>query len=462
VIRRTVRFLDERSGTAPLIRKAVRYVFPDHWSFLLGEIALYSFVVLVLTGIYLTIFFEPSLRDTVYNGSYEPLRGRTVSEAYNSALDISFDVKAGLLIRQTHHWAADVFVVAIVLHLARVFFTGAFRKPRDLVYYLGVAMLMLAVLEGFLGYSLVDDLFSGMGLAIAYSVALSLPVVGSSFALFVWGGPFPTDAFEPRAYIAHVLLLPVAIAVLLTLHLTLLALRHHTQFPGRRASEARVVGYPAYPGYAPRSLGLSFAVAAVLVLLGGLVQINPIWLWGPYETGLSTNGAQPDWYLGWLIGGLRLMPGFDVHLFAYTIFPNPFWAGALFPLVVFGFLFAWPSLERRFSGDRRFHNLLDRPREAPLRTAIGAAFFAWVAVVFFAGSADRVFLEVGFSYPWQVWIYRGAVFVVPVAAFLLTRRVCDELRANELRPFRGLTGAEIRRTSAGGFRVERRRPSSSD
>jgi quinol---cytochrome-c reductase cytochrome b subunit len=462
VIRKTVRFLDERSGTAPLMRKALRYVFPDHWSFLLGEIALYSFVVLVLTGIYLTIFFDPSLRDTVYNGSYEPLRGRTVSEAYNSALDISFDVKAGLLIRQTHHWAADVFVVAIVLHLVRVFFTGAFRKPRDLVYYLGVAMLMLAVFEGFLGYSLVDDLVSGMGLAIAYSVALSLPVIGGSFALLLWGGPFPSDVFGPRAYIAHVLLVPVAIAILLTLHLTLLALRHHTQFPGRGASEARVAGLPAYPGYAPRSLGLAFAVSAVLVLLGGLVQINPIWLWGPYETGLSTNGAQPDWYLGWLIGGLRLMPGFDVHLFGYTIVPSPFWAGALFPLAVFGFLFAWPSLERRFTGDGRFHNLLDRPRDAPLRTAIGAAFFAWVAIIFFAGSADRVFLEVGFPYQWQVWIYRAAVFAAPVAAFFLTRRVCEELSANELRPFRGLTGAEVRRTPEGGFRVERRRPGAND
>jgi ubiquinol-cytochrome c reductase cytochrome b subunit len=458
VIRRLVRWVDERSGSAPLLRKALRYVFPDHWSFLLGEIALYSFVVLVLTGIYLTLFFEPSLRETVYNGPYEPLRGRTVSEAYNSALDISFNVKAGLLIRQTHHWAADVFVVAIVLHLVRVFFTGAYRKPRDLVYYLGVGMLMLAVLEGFLGYSLLDDLVSGMGIAIAYAVAMSLPVIGANVAMLVWGGAFPTHEFESRAYITHVLFLPVAIGILLTLHLTLLAMRHHTQFRSSRATEARVVGLPAFPGYAPRSLALAFAVGGVLVLLGGLVQINPVWQWGPYEPGLSTTGAHPDWYLGWLIGALRIVPGYDVHVFGYTLVPNPFWGGAFFPIIVFAFLFAWPSLERRFTSDYAPHNLLDRPRDAPVRTAIGAAFFAWVGLVFFAGSADRVFLEIGFPYTWQIWAYRVGFFVVPVVTYMLTKRLCEELRANDLHPFRGLTGSVITREPDGRVVVERRRP----
>jgi ubiquinol-cytochrome c reductase cytochrome b subunit len=460
VIRGLVRYLDERSGTSPLIRKTLRYVFPDHWSFLLGEIALYSFIVLVLTGIYLTLFFEPSLHQTIYTGSYEPLRGRAVSEAYRSAIDLSFKVKAGLLVRQTHHWAADVFIVAIVLHLVRVFFTGAYRKPRDLVYYLGVSMLMLAVLEGFLGYSLLDDLLSGMGIAIAYGVALSLPVVGASFAMLVWGGPFPTHEFETRAYIAHVFVLPVLIGLLLALHLTLLAMRHHSQFRSERATEARVVGYPMVPGYAPRSLALAFATAGVLLLLGGLVQINPIWQWGPYETGLSTNGAHPDWYLGWLIGALRLVPAFDVHVFGYTLVPNPFWGGALFPLLVFGFLFAWPWLERRFSGDRAFHNVLDRPRDAPWRTAIGAAFFTWVGLIFLVGSADRIFVELGIPYTWQIWIFRVAVFVAPVLVFFVAKRICDELRANELHPFRGVTGTVVERTPDGGFQAERRRPGS--
>jgi ubiquinol-cytochrome c reductase cytochrome b subunit len=432
MIRRAIRYLDERAGAAPLLRRGLRYVFPDHWSFLLGEIALYSFVVLVLTGIYLTLFFEPSLKETVYQGSYGPLQGQRMSEAYKSVVDISFKVKAGLLIRQTHHWAADVFVVAIVLHLLRVFFTGAFRKPRDLVYYVGVLMLMTALLEGFLGYSLVDDLLSGMGLAIAYSVVMSFPIVGASLAMLVWGGPYPgIPSFEGRMYIAHVFLLPIAIAILLSIHLLLIVARHHTQFPGPKRTERRVVGLPMVPGYVPRTLGLAFAVGAVLVLLGGLVQINPIWQWGPYSVANGTNGAQPDWYLGWLIGALRLMPGFDVTIGDYTLIPNPFWGGALFPLFVFAFLFAWPTMERRRTGDTDFHNLLDRPRDAPFRTAVGAAVFSFVAIVFLAGAMDRVAVSVGVPYTWQIWIFRAALFVVPPLAFFGTRRICSELKERE-------------------------------
>jgi ubiquinol-cytochrome c reductase cytochrome b subunit len=432
LIRRAVRYLDERSASAPLLKKALRYIFPDHWSFLLGEIALYSFLVLVGTGIYLTFFFKPSLAPTVYTGDYDPLRGLTMSQAYASAVDLSFKVKAGLLMRQTHHWAADVFVVAIVLHVIRVFFTGAFRKPRDLVYYVGVLMLMLAILEGFLGYSIVDDLLSGMGLAIAYAVVMSLPFVGGNLALAIWGAPYPgAHVFESRMYILHVLILPIVIALLISIHLLLIVGRHHTQFPGRHRTERSVVGLPAFPGYAPRSIALAFSVAAVLFLLGGLVQINPIWQWGPYELAQGTNGAQPDWYLGWLIGGLRLMPGFDVTIGNYTLIPNPFWGGALFPMLVFTFLFAWPTIERRLTGDYRFHNLLDRPRDVPWRTATGAAFFTWVAVVFIAGGSDRVFVWLGIPYTSQIWFFRGAVFVAPVIVFFLVRRICLELQESE-------------------------------
>ena len=432
MIRRTVRFLDDRSGTAPFLRKALRYVFPDHWSFLLGEVALYAFVVLVGTGIYLTLFFEPSTAPTVYHGQYLPLRGVEMSHAYRSAIDLSFKVKAGLLMRQTHHWAADVFVAAITLHLLRIFFTGAFRKPRDLTYYLGVTMLLLALLEGYLGYSLVDDLLSGMGLAIGYSVAMSLPFIGANLAELIWGAPFPgVPAFESRMYVAHVFLLPILIATLLALHLFLVAARHHTQFRGRRRSEHRVVGTPMLPGYAPRSLGLLFAVSAVLVLLGGLVQINPIWLWGPYHVASGTNGAQPDWYLGWLIGALRLVPSFDLTIGSYTLVPNPFWGGAAFPLVVFAFLYLWPALERRVTGDRGFHNALDRPRDAPWRTALGAALFTWIFLVFLAGASDRVFVTLGVSYVGQIWFYRIAVWVLPLVVLVATKRTCDALRAAE-------------------------------
>jgi len=434
VIRRTVRFVDSRAGVAPLAKRALRYVFPDHWSFLLGEIALYSFLVLVGTGIFLTLFFDPGHAKTIYHGGYAPLDGVRMTRAYKSGVDLSFDVKAGLLFRQTHHWAANVFIVAIVLHVSRVFFTGAFRKPRELVYYVGILMLMLALLEGYLGYSLLDDLLSGMGLAIGNAAALSVPFVGGNIAAWIWDGHFPgSPAFWSRMYIAHVLLLPAAIGTLLALHLALIVARHHTQFGGRAKSERRVVGLPLFPGYAPRSIGLACAVAASLFLLGGLVQINPIWLWGPYEVAQATNGAQPDWYLGWLIGGLRLMPGFDVVIGDYTLIPNAFWGGVLFPLLVFGFLFAWPTIERRVTGDDRYHNLLDRPRDNPWRTAVGVAVITWVAAVFFAGSADRIYVTFGISYTAQIWFWRSAALGGPFVAFFLVRRLLTEVKREDER-----------------------------
>jgi ubiquinol-cytochrome c reductase cytochrome b subunit len=429
VIRRLVGWLDARSGAVPLLHRSLRYVFPDHWSFLLGEIALYSFVVLVTTGVFLTLFFEPSYETVRYAGEYSPLRGREMSQAYRSVLDLSFEVKAGMLMRQTHHWAANVFVAAIVLHLVRVFFTGAFRKPRQLVYYVGLSMLGLALVEGFLGYSLADDLLSGMGLAIAYSVFAAVPVVGANLVLLLWGGEFPGPSVaESRMYVLHVLVLPLLIGTLIAIHLALVALMKHTQFRGPRRREDNVVGTPLWPGYALRSLGLGAAVAAVLFLLGGLVQINPVWLWGPYETWLATNGAQPDWYLGWLIGGLRLMPPIEPAIAGYTLVPNPFWGGIALPLAVFALLFLWPTLERRFTRDEGFHHLLERPRDRPVRTAVGCGLLTLVALVLLAGSADRVYVWLGIDYEAQIQAYRIAVLVVPALVGLLAYRVCVEMR----------------------------------
>jgi ubiquinol-cytochrome c reductase cytochrome b subunit len=433
LLRSVVRATDERTGSVPFVRKALRYAFPDQWSFLLGEVALYAFVVLVATGIYLTFFFDPSTAKTVYHGSYTPLQGQQVTDAYNSVLRISFDVKAGLLIRQTHHWAADVFVVAIVLHLIRIFFTGAYRKPRELTYVIGVVMLFLALVEGYLGYSLADDLLSGMGLAIGYSVALSVPFIGANLGLLIWGGQLPgAPDFWSRMYIAHVLIFPVIIGTLIAVHLALVASRHHTQFAGKPPrSERKVVGLPMIPGYAPRSLALFFSVASVLFLMGGLIQINPIWLWGPYHVGQGTNGAQPDWYLGWLIGALRLVPAFDVVIANRTVVPNPFWGGALFPLIVLGALLSWPWLERRVTGDRGFHNVLERPRDRPWRTAIGAAFLTWVIVIFTFGAADRIYVLLGVSYQWQLWFFRGLVVVLPLVVLFAAHRICLELQQVE-------------------------------
>jgi ubiquinol-cytochrome c reductase cytochrome b subunit len=430
-LRDPVRFIDQRTASAPLIRKVMRYAFPDHWSFLLGEVALYAFIVLIATGIYLALFYTDSTAHTVYHGPYRLLDGQEMSAAYKSVLDISFTVKAGLLIRQTHHWAADIFLLAIVLHLMRVFFTGAFRKPRELTWIIGLLMLFTSLPEGFLGYSLGDDLLSGMGLAIAYGVALSIPVIGGPLALLIWGAPFPgTPAFFSRMYIAHVFLLPILIATLIGVHLALVALRHHTQFKeSPRHTNERLIGVPTFPGQAPRSLALMFGVFALLFFLGGLVEINPVWQWGPYHTYFGENGAQPDWYLGWLIGALRLMPSWDLVIGHLTLVPNPFWGGALFPVVVLTVLAVFPWVERRLTGDHRMHNLADRPRDAPNRTAFGVAFLSWVFLIFLFGAADRLFVLFGLSYDLQLYVFRIGIWVLPLLLFFITRRICRDLQA---------------------------------
>ncbi len=460
---RLVRWNEQRVGAATGIKAVMRYVFPDHWSFLLGEIALYSFIVLVGTGIFLTLFYIPGDSQVTYHGSYTLLQGQQMSEAYRSVLDLSFDVPAGLLMRQVHHWAADVFVAAIVLHLARIFFTGAYRKPRDLNYYVGLLMLMLAILEGFAGYSLVDDLLSGMGLAIAYSVALSIPFIGAQLGYLVWGAQYPgSDQFFARLEIVHVLLIPVALATLIAVHLAMIVRQHHSQFPGRGRRERNVVGTPMWPAYALRSVGLMLAVAAVLFLIGGLIQINPIWQWGPYHPYLSENGAQPDWYIGWLIGALRLMPNLEPAIGNHTLIPNPFWGGALFPLFVFAVLFSWPWIDRKTTGDRRRHDLLDRPRDRPVRTAVGAAFLSWVVIIFAVGSTDRLFYRLHISYSAQIHFWRVGVWVLPILIFFLTRSACRSLQRSGSHPLRAWQGTIVSRASDGAIQRRAISPDSED
>lgn len=448
-----VAFIDERLGAAKGLRFLMDYVFPDHWSFLLGEIALYSFIVLILTGTFLALFFSPDTGHVIYHGGYAALQGAEVSNAYSSTLNLSFNVSGGLLMRQTHHWAALVFVAAITIHLLRIVFTGAFRKPREINYLIGVTMLVMAILEGFAGYSLPDDLLSGIGLAIGWAVAMSVPLVGGSIATALWGGRFPgTSVFESRLFIAHVFVIPALLAGLMTLHLAIIMIQRHSQFPGPGRREDNVVGTPMWPGYALRSLGLFMAVAAVLVLMGGLIQINPVWLWGPYHTYVGTNGAQPDWYLGWLIGALRIMPNLEIHAFGHTLVPNPFFGGVLFPGIIFTLLYALPWIDRRFiSRESARHDLLDRPRDNPLRTALAASVFSVTAVVFAAGSADRLFFQFGFGYEGAIWFFRGAFFVVPAIVFVVTRRICRRLKSTETHPLRDFDGAIVTRNERGGF-----------
>jgi ubiquinol-cytochrome c reductase cytochrome b subunit len=454
IVKRLARWIDERLGAARFVRTTLNKVFPDHWSFMLGEIALYCFAILLLTGVYLTFFFTPGTKHVVYHGSYAPLRGVTMSEAYESVLRISFDVRAGLVMRQIHHWAALIFVGAIIAHLMRIFFTGAFRRPRELNWMVGVTLLILAIANGFTGYSLPDDQLSGTGLRIAYSVVISVPLVGVWTAFLIFGGEFPGNEVLTRFFVIHILIVPVAIAVLLAVHLAVLVRQKHTQYAGKARKERNVVGARLWPTFTAKTLGLFFFVFAVCAALGGLAQINPVWVWGPFQPAAVSSGSQPDWYVGWLEGSLRLLPGWEIRAWGHEI-PNPFFSGVLLPGITFLILYAWPLLEARFTKEHREeHHILDRPRDRPLRTAIGVAALAFYMVLFVAGGNDVLAARFNVSVNLITNFLRALLFALPIASGLLTYRLCKELAARSPtagEPERPPGGELILRTEEGGY-----------
>ncbi|MFE9690163.1 cytochrome bc complex cytochrome b subunit [Micromonospora sp. NPDC005806] len=444
IIDRLARALDDRLRLSPITRRALAKVFPDHWSFMLGEIALYSFVALILTGVYLTFFFDASSADRVYQGAYAPLDGSTTSAAYASTVRLSWDVRAGLLIRQTHHWASLVFLAAIVLHLSRIFFTGAFRKPRELNWLIGVTMLTLALANGFTGYSMPDDLLSGMGLRIITSVVESVPLVGTWLASLALGGEFPSDEMIPRMFVSHVLLVPAILVALISLHLAILVRQKHTQFPGPGRTEHNVVGSRLWPSYTLRSLALFAWVLAVLFALGGLAQINPVWLYGPFEPAQSTSPAQPDWYVAWGDGALRLFPSWEFRIAGYLV-PGPFFPGVVLGGLAFAALYLWPFAERRWNRDRRPHHLLDRPRDHPVRVGVGVAALTFFAVLVVAAGDDILARLLGVPVYDLLTLFRVLVFVVPVLTGAVAFLTARALSRSDAASIGGLTRADLRR-----------------
>ena len=426
---KSVAELDERLGIAKGGRTFLDKIFPDHWSFMLGEIALYSFVVLLATGVFLCLYYVPSVTPVIYHGPYRPLDGQTVSAAYASTVDLSFSVRAGLLMRQMHHWACDIFVGAIVLRMARVFFTGAFRKPRELNWTIGLTMLILAILNGFIGYSLPDDLISGTGIRIAYSILLSIPLVGSYLAFFLFGGNFPGTAIIPRFFTLHVLILPAIIVGLLSAHLFLLVRQKHTQFPGPGKTEHNVVGSPMYPVFMAKTTGFLFMISGVIGLLGSLFQVNPIWQFGSYHASLISYAVQPDWYMGWLDGALRIMPSWEFVGFGHTIPFEVFIPAIVFPGIIFNICYLWPMIERRYTKDNLLHNLLDRPRDRPKRTAAGAAMLGLLGMMFIASATDVLANFFHISLNTVLIAMRILVVVTPFVCYFVTWKICLELQA---------------------------------
>jgi ubiquinol-cytochrome c reductase cytochrome b subunit len=427
----TGRWFDDRLRGAQITRTWLRKIFPDHWSFLLGEIALYSFVIILLTGTFLTLFFQPSMTDVVYHGSYTPLDGVHMSQAYASTLDISFDVRGGLLMRQIHHWAAILFVAAIVCHLLRVFFTGAFRKPRELNWLIGVTMFVLAFTEGLFGYSLPDDLLSGTGLRILEGVLLGIPVVGTYLSFFLFGGEFPGNLIIPRLYVIHILLIPALLLALITAHLLLMWHQKHTQMPGKGHTDRNVVGQPFYPYFMAKTGAWFLFIFGVTALLSTFAQINPIWIYGPYNPSGISAGSQPDWYMGFLEGALRMWPSWHWNVGGYSFAFNVF-VPALVPLgALLTGLALWPFIEQWITGDRREHHVNDRPRNAPTRTAIGMAGVTFYGILWLEGANDVVARFLNISLYLTTEIARYAIFIGPVVAYYVTKRICLGLQRKD-------------------------------
>jgi ubiquinol-cytochrome c reductase cytochrome b subunit len=455
-------YLDDRFRAAKSTRTFLRKVFPDHWSFLLGEIALYSFIILLLTGTFLTLFFKPSMTEIVYHGSYTHLDGVRMSEAYSSTLNISFDVRGGLLIRQIHHWAADLFMAAIMAHMIRIFFTGAYRKPREFNWLIGIVMFTLGLLEGLFGYSLPDDLLSGAGLRILEGVIQSLPIVGTYLAFFLFGGQFPGDVIVPRMYIIHVLLIPALLLGLITAHLFFMFHQKHTQMPGKGRTDHNVVGAPMYPYFMAKTGAFFFFIFGLLALLATFAQINPIWLYGPYNPVAMSAGSQPDFYMGMLEGALRVWPSWSWNVLGHTFAFNVFIPG----LVPLGALFTgaalWPFIERWILRDNLEHHVNDRPRNAPTRTAIGMAVIAAYGVLWLEGANDVIADHFAIPLYTTTVIARYAIIIVPVVAYIVTKRICLGLQLKDSHLLEHGVETGIIRQLPDGEYIEETRPVDED
>ena len=423
------RNMDDRYTMSSGIRRQINKVFPTHWSFMLGEIALYSFVVLLLSGVYLTLFFDPSMAKVIYDGAYAPLNGVEMSRAYETALQISFEVRGGLFIRQVHHWAALLFAISIMAHMFRIFFTGAFRKPREANWVIGCILLLLSIAEGFMGYSLPDDLLSGVGLRIMSAIIIGLPVIGTWMHWMMFNGDFPGDIIIPRLYIAHVLIIPALLLGLIAAHLALVWYQKHTQFPGAGRTENNVVGVRIMPVFAVKALTFGLINIGFMAFLAGAFQINAIWNLGPYNPSQVSAGSQPDIYMLWTDGAARVMPAWELYIGSYTI-PAVVWVALLLGLLVV-LLFAYPFIEAKMTGDNAHHNLLQRPRDVPVRSGIGAMALVFYTLLTLSGGNDLIAYHFQISLNAMTWVGRIGLILLPPIAYFVTYRICIGLQRSD-------------------------------
>jgi ubiquinol-cytochrome c reductase cytochrome b subunit len=431
---RLIRYLAERTAfgrRASSFAEVLRgRVVPTHWSNLFGIVTMACLAVLFVTGLFLMFFYSPSSTIVEYRGGYSPLQGIELSRALDSTLHISFEVRAGLLMRQAHHWAGLLLPASLILQLLTTFFTGAFRRPRRGSWVLLFLVFIVALVGGWSGYALPDDLLSGTGLRIVEGIVLAIPVVGTWASSLLFGGEYPGEIIE-HLYPIHVAVVPVLLVLLLAARIWVAYEQRPPQFPGPGRSERTIVGAAILPDAATRAGGLLAVVIGILFLVSATVTVSPVWLYGPSAPGDASAGSQPDWYTGFLDGALRLVPpGWEFVWLGHT------WTLAvLVPLAVvtlfLGFVVAYPYLEGWITGDHADHHLLDRPRNTPTRTAIGVAGITFYGILWGAASADLISAEFHLSLETVIPFLQLAVLVGPTIVFILTRRICLALQRKD-------------------------------
>jgi ubiquinol-cytochrome c reductase cytochrome b subunit len=386
------------AGARRLVPDALRRNPHDRWAAVFGRIAGYSFAVAAVTGIPLLPFFRPSMAALVYHGSYRLLDGVTMSQAYQSVLAISFDVRGGLLIRQVHHWSANLFVAAVILRLLRVFFRGRFSGRALPDWLIWVTLLPLGMLAAYTGTILPDDGLSGGSLGVITGVLESVPVVGTHLVLWIFAGAPPGHQIIGRDYWVHILVLPALAGALL-----LLSFRPSLRWPRRVRPDP-----------------LLLFTCGVLVLLGTIAQINPVWLVGPYQAGSISSGAVPDWYMGFLDGPLRIMPAWELSVAGHPLALGVLVAGLVVPGLFFTGLALYPLADRRIAAGRPPGGLANR-------TAAGVAGLTFYLLLWAAAANDQIAYHLHLDLYTVTWIFRVLVIAGPTLAFLLTRVFCHAL-----------------------------------
>ena len=394
-------WIEERLELEKFARRYLKKAFPTHPTFLCGEMALFSFVMLVITGIFLGLSYEPSVREV-------NLFGRFVPAAYASVVKIDLS-SFGLITRRVHHWSAMLMIASVLLHLMRVYFTGCYKNPREINWIIGLILFGATFFASFTGYLLPYSEFSVTATSIGYYIAKSIPWLGNWISRLIFCGSFPADETIPRFFFMHVMLIPLTLITLIAIHMVILVKqkhsepRHNLSRPESRGGK-RLIGIPLWPNQVLISFCFFFFMAFVIFFIAVLLPANPVENYGP--PGPGTPIMRPDWYFLAIYGLLKLIPGtlhFDLlgaKITSETV------GGVFFPGLAAILLIVLPFIDRR----SKPQYYMDNPLDHPFRTSIGIMGLSLSAMLVLAGYIDIL----GAS-PTKMSIY---VIIVTVTAFV--------------------------------------------